>query len=395
MTEPHWPSLLNNLADSIDDDEDNEERTGAHRDAINDELSQVVTGIGSAAAHQTTTVTVDGLSSAQLRSIAEAGDIERQLLAVQGTSTVTWHEAEGIERPENRLSCHHGTHAYEWLPVGEVMVVSGAGGMGKSQLALEVAVAAATGGTALGIREHAPIWLDPTEGPALFVSYEDRVPILRDRAAAISTRHDHNRDLLNRLHLADDYPPIWQTSDTLIGAKSGPAEGWNRLVVDVARSRPSLIIIDPASVALEGNPISEIAPVRAFMLALRRLGDWAQAAVILVAHSPKSGRTAGAGASSADAIAGSGAWYDAARMVLTLTRPPQDSEQRMILTAAKCQYSAPGPLGDISTGQTKTGQTKTPEKFRGRECWIVPPPHGHHDSAGLTLRKPNRSGMRM
>ena len=116
-----------------------------------------------------------------------------------------------------------------------------------------------------------------------------------------------------------DKQALW-TADS--GA-SRQAEWWNDLWQYVRGVCARLVIVDPASAALADADVSQTGPVRKFLRALMHEARQAECGVLVVSHSTKAARNAlrrgddpGAGV-----VAGSAAWYDGARGVLSLECP--------------------------------------------------------------------------
>jgi RecA-family ATPase len=80
-------------------------------------------------------------------------------------------------------------HVADLIPAANVTILSGDGGTGKSQLALQLAVATAIGGDWLG--------LQPEFGKSLFVSAEDEIEEVHRRLARI----EPNITLLENLEI--------------------------------------------------------------------------------------------------------------------------------------------------------------------------------------------------
>ena len=117
---------------------------------------------------------------------------------------------------------------------------------------------------------------------------------------------------------------------------------WERLWREIKATAPALVIVDPASAALADADTSQTGPARTF---LRLCSQEAATAgcVLLVAHDTKSARNlAMAGQDpGAGAVAGSAAWYDGARGVLTLVPDPTARGERL-LVAIKANYGRTG-----------------------------------------------------
>lgn len=190
--------------------------------------------------------------------------------------------------------------------VGEVCILSGPGGAGKSSVALGLAHAAGEGegdsGEACGLAVR--------RGPVLLASYEDSPGRLRGRFGWLG-----ERDEWAHVSAALDPLPLW-VGDPEGRRAAGLSTYW-RPFWRLARSLdPSLVIVDPASVAFAGASPSDGAAVRAFLLALSREAGECGAAVLLVSHDAKAARYGGA--PGAAAVSGSAQWIDGARAVLHL-----------------------------------------------------------------------------
>ena len=287
------------------------------------------------------------LSAPALNGLLKADNSTARVLnLLAGTVTATL--GEKADTPALALGYRESPHDTPclWLPVGEIGIITGAGGVGKSWLALEIALAAAaahvrgdTYGRAMKGAKHLAV----RSGPALMVSYEDARALTHARARAIiNDRYnkrddDFRRDALSQVRIGDHWPPIWTCDER--GGASKPGEAWRALATVAAALEPSVIVIDPATCALAGAHVGAMAPVRAMLTALRRLAERHRCAIIIVAHSNKKGRAADGGVPTADAIAGSSAWWDAARLVVTLT---QDNKGKRWLRAPKVTHGRSG-----------------------------------------------------
>lgn len=230
------------------------------------------------------------------------------------------------------------------LSVGEVALLSGAGGLGKSSLALELADAA--GGWQSGV-SSAVCGLRVTGGGALVVSYEDSPARLAQRVGwfprtgwppeAIVSAQKH-------LYVWRNPEPLWIAAAER-GGDSRAASSWRDLWERIRAANCRLVVIDPASAALADVSTSETGPVRAFLRALTReaqpAGDWQGCGVLIVTHDTKAGRDAAAQGQNpgAQAVGGSAAWFDGARGVLALERSRSGA---ILLLCAKANYAPSG-----------------------------------------------------
>ena len=240
------------------------------------------------------------------------------------------------------------------IGAGEVGILSGPGGAGKSTVCLALARAAHKPdcpmghGDACGLRIKA--------GPVAILSYEDAPVRLAHRAAWFGPR-----DRWEHVHVAKANPPaLWTTADLEEGysRESGPSDWWNKWWGAVAALEPVLAIIDPASVAFSGASPSDGAAVRAFLAAVTLEAVRIGCGVLIVAHDTKGARNeARAGLSPGPgAVSGSAQWTDGARAVLHLS---SQSGGGRAIECVKANYSRAGwganlrgskGMGDAFTG---------------------------------------------
>ena len=193
------------------------------------------------------------------------------------------------------------------LPVGEVGILAGSGGTGKSTLASEIALAVA--------HEKAKCPFDvKTHGPVLWLAYEERPGLIAARAKA--------RGFTQGIHVLDMRGgrwPLFGPGDRgggagLYNARPEPLAGWRVMEAEAARVEPRLIVIDPALAAFVGEP-NAAPPVREFIERLAAWADGIKASALVLAHATKERET---GPFDRAQAGGSGAWTDAARCALTL-----------------------------------------------------------------------------
>ena len=271
----------------------------------------------------------------------DPGDVDRRLRAAWTGERPTVELAplqsfDGAPRPAPLIWRDDGTDGEGGGPVdailrtGEVALLAGAGGLGKSTLALHLAASAAAGGGAWG-------GLRAANGPAVLVSYEDH-PV--EAAHRLTWRDGREGDL--ELYVWPDPDPLFE-AEAERGGGSRPCSQWRELWDAVRRLKARLVVIDPASASLADASTSETGPVRAFLRALTVEAQASDCGVLVIAHSTKAGRAAVQRGydPGAEAVAGSAAWWDAARSVLTLERAP-DGANALLLMAAKANYGASG-----------------------------------------------------
>ena len=238
---------------------------------------------------------------------------------------------------------HVPEHCDAVLSIGEVALLSAAGGLGKSTATLEIANAAAAAAD-LGLPFGAACGLRAAPGPVVLVSYEDAPARIAARL-----RWAAEPDVPAAIVLWPDPEPLWSADPDVRGAsRHGPQ--WDALWRAVRSTGARLVVIDPVSAALADVSTAETGPVRAFLRALTSAASpdqdaqWDGCGVLLVAHDTKSARDAvrrgedpGAGV-----VAGSAAWYDGARGVLTISRDPRPDCTDRLLECVKANYGRTG-----------------------------------------------------
>ena len=230
--------------------------------------------------------------------------------------------AEALKDPEPVSLLQRKGGGGAILSAGEIAVLSGEGGAGKSTLAAQLAATAAgTNDTECALAAGLLI----QGGPVVILSYEDRARRVAHRLNAVKSYLSEREDAPNalcRVHIADmaGWPLFgipqgsgrWDPPQPL---SPGWAATWR--YIRSLEPRPRLIVIDPVGEAFAANS-NELAGVRAFYGALRKTAEAAECGILLVSHSTKEDRKK-VGATPG-AVAGSAAWTDAARGVLTLDR---------------------------------------------------------------------------
>ena len=222
------------------------------------------------------------------------------------------------------------------LSVGECAILASAGGLGKSTAVLELA-AAAVGAAELGTDYGAALGLRVAAGPVALVSFEDSPA----RIAARLRWCCDDGNVPAAVHLAPDPAPLWQARD---GGESHPGATWEPLWRAVRDLGARLVVVDPVSAALADVSTTETGPVRAFLRALTAEAERAGAGVLLVSHDTKEARNALARGENpgAGVVAGSAAWYDGARGVLSLARDPAPGSDDRLLECVKANYGRTG-----------------------------------------------------
>jgi len=232
----------------------------------------------------------------------------------------------------------------EWLvenliPAGNVTLLSGDGGAGKSLLALQLAAAVATGGSWLGFTLKA--------GSALFLSAEDEIDELHRRLVHIEPK-------LNRLSELVLIPLAGK--DAVLAAPQLPSklvqptpllQALERLV---AHHSPALLILDTSADLFAGNENARV-EVRTFISMLRALCLTYRVTIVLLSHPSQSGLASGDGSS------GSTSWNNSVRSRLYMARVRSEGgvEGDPDLRTLELKKSNRGRLGAKITLRYKDG----------------------------------------
>ncbi len=248
-----------------------------------------------------------------------------------------------------------------WIPRGEVTLLYGDGGVGKSLLAHQYATAAATGRSWLGQKTR--------PGRVMCFMCEDSADELQRRQADINgvlhVAHTElgNLRLQSRKH-SDNALGVWDRSAGTL--KLTPA--WHQLKRDAVDFGADVVVIDTLSDVFVGDEINRT-QVNAFVkVCLGRLAAAFGGSVIALGHPSVAGRNSGTGTS------GSTAWSNAVRSRLYL-RYPDRSERGNIreLEGMKLNYGPKGSLlkikwsrgafdvvaGKVTASDTATGWPAT------------------------------------
>ena len=226
-----------------------------------------------------------------------AADAERSIEAPPSVSD--WPDSAALPKRDWLIE--------DWLPAGRFGILTGAGGVGKSRLALQLAAAVAAG---------QGNWLPPNvggdvmrpcqgDGKAVIASWEDELDKLQRRVASLRDGCTWARpDALRGRLIAYDmrkHGQLW-TQD---GGRDATAEP-----LKTACSAAKLLVIDNAA-AFGGNE-NERAAVRAFCCHWDAWASSTGCAVMLITHPPKN----------ESRYFGSTDWRNAARFLWALEWEP-------------------------------------------------------------------------
>lgn len=213
-----------------------------------------------------------------------------------------------------------------WLPFGEVTLLAGHGGSGKSYVALVLAVHVALGLPFGGV--------ETTQSRVLFVSCEDSGRIVKQRLSRIA---DGMMESLANVGQSLDILDLSDIDATLYGAidsydKTCGATVRTAELMQLVKSRNyGLIIVDNASETFGGNEINR-QEVRGFVRMLRTgLAD-ISSSVLLLAHINKISATNGG----KEDYSGSTAWHNSVRSRISLGQGT--IKDQLLLTHQKSNY---------------------------------------------------------
>ena len=213
------------------------------------------------------------------------------------------------ERRETLLAAHG--QGGNLLAPGGVCILAGDGGLGKSTLAGEIALAFATGRGMNGVLD-----VRPAAGRVLWVAFEEYADLIRDRTEVLAKNRD-GVEALSRISVLE-MPPVWPLYGPAPGAfrsgESAPLAGWAELESAAAEKRPGLIIIDPLAAACVSDLI-DMTAVRGFLDRIAGLGARCGGGILLIAHSSKAG-AASDDPLSEGRLAGARQWLQGCRGVL-------------------------------------------------------------------------------
>jgi RecA-family ATPase len=223
-------------------------------------------------------------------------------------------------------------HAPDLIPAGNVTLLSGDGGTGKTLLALQLAASTAA---------HKP-WLGmPVKGGhSLFLTAEDDIDELHRRLEAVSADMRVTGD-----HLADLDLLSLAGSDAILAAPEGgtnilrPTPLFAALDDKVKATKPCLVVIDTLADTFAGQE-NDRAQARQFIGLLRGLSCRHGCTILLLSHPSLTGMSTKSG------MSGSTAWHNSVRSRLFFQRIEkdgiEDDSDARVLRTMKANY---GPTG--------------------------------------------------
>ena len=224
------------------------------------------------------------------------------------------------------------------IPLHNVTMLGGDGGLGKSLLALQLLSACALGKPWLG-RSTLPC-------KALGIFCEDDGDELHRRLGDVCRHYDaefgdlENLQLTSRVGL-DNALMEWKSQ-----WEGGEVTGLHSLIMNFALDfGAQVVVLDSLHDVFAGNENAR-PQARQFINALRTIATEIDGAVVLTSHPSLSGRNSGTGE------AGSTAWNNAVRSRLYLVREDDAPQDERVLKTMKANYS---PLGNEITLKWQDG----------------------------------------
>jgi RecA-family ATPase len=212
---------------------------------------------------------------------------------------------------------------------GTTAILSGDGGLGKTNIALQLGVSVVRGFA----------WLNAVveeQGPVLFYSAEEEDDEIERRVRRIAEHHklgpvDTLRDL--HRHCRPDEDAVLGAPDRNKNGIIQPTKAYTELTERACDLGPVLIIIEAAADVFAGNEIAR-SEVRQFMALMRKLAIKSGAAVLLLQHPSLTGLKEGTGTS------GNTHWRNSARTFMNFTAPDQKDLRELRVT--KNNYGSTG-----------------------------------------------------
>lgn len=264
------------------------------------------------------------INSDAIRQSANAATAGEQ--GAQAANTPYVDDALDLDRIMDVARTHPGIQwaTESMMPVGNVSILNSDGGVGKTQLTLQWAMAGATGRPFLGQLTQ--------QGPALFVSAEDGIADLAHRIAAIRSSVTSNGffemtdDMCRNFRFWEpEAPELWVNDRDNVAGKPGPM--WDQLERRIVQYGAKHLFLDNVSIMFQGNP-NDSTQVYAFVRRLRAMAERHGCSILMLAHVSANSAVG----TSTKNYFGSTAWNNAVRSRFFMKKvPAQGSNPEHIL----------------------------------------------------------------
>jgi RecA-family ATPase len=216
------------------------------------------------------------------------------------------------------------------IPAGDVTILSGDGGGGKTTVALQLAVA---------VERDLGDWLGTVceSGPVIFFSGEEPEAEMRRRLQRVARNRGLEPSDIENLHFHFADPDACLLGVSRREGPIAPTPLFASLASATLEIQPALIVVDSIAATFGGNQNDRV-HARTFVAMFRRLAQQAGCAVLLLDHPSLSGINSGTGRG------GSMDWQNATRARLHLeTVVDEEGGSGRVLEVKKTNY---GPAGE-------------------------------------------------
>ncbi|KJC37962.1 hypothetical protein UP06_30405 [Bradyrhizobium sp. LTSP857] len=216
------------------------------------------------------------------------------------------------------------------IPAGDVTILSGDGGGGKTTVALQLAIS---------VEQRLGDWLGTVceAGPVIFFSGEEPDQEMRRRLDRVARKRGIDPSDIEDLHFHFADPDRCLLGVARPNGPIAPTPLFEALAAAVFDIRPVLVVVDSIAAVFGGNQ-NDRTHARSFVGMFRKLAREADCAVMLLDHPSLSGITSGTGRG------GSMDWQNATRARLHLeTVQDEGGGTDRVLEVKKTNY---GPAGE-------------------------------------------------
>ncbi|WP_439923340.1 AAA family ATPase [Nitrobacter sp. JJSN] len=216
---------------------------------------------------------------------------------------------------------------------GELTVLASPGGVGKSSLAIGMAISAATGRELLGEKVRGGNGLE-----VLLINAEDSGTEIRRRVWAFCRGHGIAEQSLSRLNVAGADDPHVQCLSFLRTNSKNVSEldvsGFAALTSAFDTFRPDIIVLDPLVALCAGGNMNDNASMSLVMRELKRCAGKYNCAVLIVHHTRK-----GADVGSAESVSGAAAIVNLARRaIMPVPMTEDEAKKNGVLPSERFRY---------------------------------------------------------